>query len=213
MLPSVFVALDEFPINRNGKIDRASLPAPDHERTDMSDAYIKPRDPLEYQLVQIWEELFDIRPIGIRDNFFDLGGHSLLSVRMMDRIEQVIGKKLPLATLFSGATIENLAKVLLKQASESARSPLVEVQAGAAKKPFFYLHGDFNGGGLYCLSLARHLGSDQPFYALQPHGLDDQSIPETIEAMAEYHLKTLRNFQPEGPYHVGRSLQRRSHRF
>ncbi len=203
MLPSVFVALDEFPINRNGKIDRASLPAPDQERTDMSGAYVKPRDPLEYQLVQIWEELFDIRPIGIRDNFFDLGGHSLLSVRMMDRIEQVIGKKLPLATLFSGATIENLARVLLKQASESVRSPLVEVQAGGAKKPFFYLHGDFNGGGLYCLSLARHLGSDQPFYALQPHGLDDQSIPETIEAMAEYHLKTLRNFQPEGPYLLG----------
>ncbi len=203
MLPSVFVALDEFPINRNGKIDRASLPAPDHERTDMSDAYIKPRDPLEYQLVQIWEELFDIRPIGIRDNFFDLGGHSLLSVRMMDRIEQVIGKKLPLSTLFSGATIENLAKVLLKQASESAATSLIQVQAGATKKPFFYLHGDFNGGGLYCLSLARHLGSDQPFYALQPHGLDDQSIPETIEAMAEYHLKTLLNFQPEGPYMLG----------
>ena len=203
MLPSVFVALDEFPINRNGKIDRTSLPAPDHERTDMSGAYVKPRDPLEYQLVQIWEELFDIRPIGIRDNFFDLGGHSLLSVRMMDRIEQVIGKKLPLATLFSGATIENLAKVLLKQESESGRSPLIQVQAGGTKKPFFYLHGDFNGGGLYCLSLARHLGSDQPFYALQPHGLDDQSIPETIEAMAEYHLKTLRNFQPEGPYLLG----------
>ncbi|MGA9771366.1 MAG: amino acid adenylation domain-containing protein [Blastocatellia bacterium] len=203
MLPSVFIALDEFPINRNGKIDRQSLPAPDHERTDMSGAYVKPRDPLECQLAQIWEELFDIRPIGIRDNFFDLGGHSLLSVRMMDRIEQVLGKQLPLATLFSGATIENLAKVLLKQKAESARSSLIRVQAGGAKKPFFYLHGDFNGGGLYCLSLARHLGSDQPFYALQPHGMDDESMPETIEEMAKYHLKTLRNFQPEGPYLLG----------
>lgn len=203
MLPSAFVALDEFTLNHNGKIDRASLPAPDHERTDMRGAYVKPRDPLEYQLVQIWEELFDIRPIGIKDSFFDLGGHSLLSVRMMDRIEQVIGKKLPISTLFSGATIENLAKVLLKQESESARSPLVEIQAGGSKKPFFYLHGDFNGGGLYCLNLARHLGSDQPFYALQPHGLDDQSIPETIEAMAEYHIRTLRKFQPEGPYLLG----------
>lgn len=203
MLPSVFVALDEFPINRNGKVDRPSLPAPDPERTDVSGAYVKPRDPLEYQLAQIWEELFDIRPIGIRDDFFDLGGHSLLSVRMIDRVEQVIGKKLSLAALFSGATIENLARVLLKQESESAKSPLIEIQAGGSKKPFFYLHGDFNGGGLYCRSLARHLGSDQPFYALQPHGLDEQSIPETIEAMAEYHLKTLRKFQPEGPYLLG----------
>jgi amino acid adenylation domain-containing protein len=203
MMPSVFIALDEFPLNRNGKIDRTSLPAPDHGRTDMSGAYVKPRDPLEYQLAQIWEELFDIRPIGIRDSFFDLGGHSLLSVRMMDRIEQVIGKKLSLATLFSGATIENLAEVLLKQESESGRLPLVEIQSEGTNKPFFYLHGDFNGGGLYCLSLARHLGSDQPFYALQPHGLDDQSMPETIEDMAEYHLKTLRKFQPEGPYLLG----------
>ena len=203
MMPSVFIALDEFPLNRNGKIDRTSLPAPDHGRTDMSGAYVKPRDPLEYQLAQIWEELLDIRPIGIRDSFFDLGGHSLLSVRMMDRIEQVIGKKLSLATLFSGATIENLAEVLLKQESESGKLPLVEIQSGGTNKPFFYLHGDFNGGGLYCLSLARHLGSDQPFYALQPHGLDDQSMPETIEDMAEYHLKTLRKFQPEGPYLLG----------
>jgi surfactin family lipopeptide synthetase C len=203
MLPSAFVVLDGFSLNRNGKIDRASLPAPDQERTDMKGAYVKPRDPLEYQLVQIWEELFDMRPIGIRDSFFDMGGHSLLSVRMMDRIERATGKKLPLSTLFSGATIENLARVLLKQESESSRSPLVEVQAGGSKKPFFYLHGDFNGGGLYCLSLARHLGDDQPFYALQPHGLDDQSIPETIEDMADYHLKTLREFQPEGPYLLG----------
>jgi acyl carrier protein len=203
MVPTAFVTLDDFPLNRNGKIDRNLLPEPDPARSDMTGAYVKPRDPLEYQLVQIWEELFDMRPIGITDNFFDLGGHSLLSVRMMDRIEQVIGKKLPLSTLFSGATIEDLAEALLKQESESARSRLVEIQAGGTKRPFFYLHGDFNGGGLYCLSLSRHLGGDQPFYAIQPHGLDGQSMPETIEAMAEDHIKTLRGFQPEGPYWLG----------
>src|SRR6185295_392665 len=127
---------------------------------------------------------------------------SLLAVRMMDRLEQALGKSLPLATLFAGATIEHLAQALLNQEASSRCAPVVEIQRGAGR-PFFYLHGDFNGGGLYCQSLARHLGNEQPFYALQPHGLDDQSIPETIEAMAEYHLKTLRDFQPEGPYLLG----------
>ena len=203
MVPSTFVTLDDFPLNRNGKIDLNSLPVPDQARAEMGGDYVKPGNPLEYQLAQVWEELFDIRPIGITDNFFDLGGHSLLSVRMIDRIEQVIGKKLPLATLLSGATIEKLAAALLKQESESLRSPLVEIQAGGSKRPFFYLHGDFNGGGLYCVSLSRHLGKDQPFYALQPHGMDGQPMPRTIEAMAEDHIKTLRGHQPEGPYLLG----------
>jgi thioesterase domain-containing protein/acyl carrier protein len=169
----------------------------------MGSAYIKPRDPLEYQLAQIWEELFSVGPISITDSFFDLGGHSLLAVRMMDRIEQTLGKSLPLSTLFAGATIEHLAQALLDQEAPRRCVPVVEIQRGAGRRPFFYLHGDFNGGGLYCLSLARHFGNEQPFYAMQPHGLDGQPAPTSIEAMAEYHLKSLREVQPEGPYMLG----------
>ena len=203
LMPKAFVRLDALPVNANGKIDRRQLPAPDQRRDTASRAYIKPNNPLQYQLVQIWEELFDTRPIGIRDNFFELGGHSLLSVRMMDRIEQEVGKKLPLATLFAEATIEHLSEVLRKQELAINRSPLVVVQAVGSKQPFYYLHGDFQGGGMYCLSLARHLESDQPFYAIQPHGLEGQAIPKTIEEMAQDHLKTLRAFQPTGPYQLG----------
>jgi amino acid adenylation domain-containing protein len=203
MLPTAFVTLDALPINPNGKVDRKQLPAPDKQRQQDFTNYVKPKNPLQYQLAQIWEELFDTRPIGIRDNFFELGGHSLLSVRMMDRIEQVLGKKLPLATLFQGATIEHLSEALLKQESESLRAPLVAVQPEGTKLPFFYLHGDFQGGGLYCLSLARLLGSEQPFYAIQPHGLEGRPLPKTIEEMAADHLKTLRAFQPLGPYQLG----------
>jgi thioesterase domain-containing protein len=203
MVPSALVTLDALPINANGKVDRRQLPAPDQTRNRASREYAKPKNPLQYQLVQIWEELFDTRPIGIRDNFFELGGHSLLSVRMMDRIEQILGKKLPLATLFAGATIEHLSEALLKLELATNRSPLVAVQPKGSKQPFFYLHGDFQGGGLYCLKLARHLESEQPFYAIQPHGLEGQAIPKTIEEMAEDHLKTLRAFQPTGPYQLG----------
>jgi amino acid adenylation domain-containing protein len=202
MLPSAFVVLEALPVNASGKIARQQLPAPAGTDGEACE-YIKPKNPLQYQLVQIWEELFNRRPIGIRDNFFELGGHSLLSVRMMDRLEQVLGRKLPLATLFAGATIEHLSEALVKEQLADQRAPLVAVQPKGSKPPFFYLHGDFQGGGMYCLSLARHLESEQPFYAIQPHGLEGGAIPNTIEEMAAEHIKSLRAFQPSGPYQFG----------
>jgi amino acid adenylation domain-containing protein len=203
MIPSAFVALDALPLSANGKVNRNALPSPETTRQDMAGAYLKPRDPLEHQLVAIWEELFGVAPIGIADNFFDLGGHSLLAVRMMDHIGQQIGKTLPLSTLFAGATIEHLAQALIHSEKSNDSAPVVEIQRGNGRLPFFYLHGDFNGGGLYCRSLARQLGDEQPFYALQPHGLDGQPAPSSIEAMAEHHLRTLRDVQPVGPYLLG----------
>ena len=203
MLPSAFVLLDSLPLTPNGKVDYRALPAPDTARPEMGRGFVAPRDPLGCQLTQIWEELLNVHPIGVRDNFFGLGGHSLLAVRLMDRIEKAFGQRLPLSTLFAGATIEHLARILIQEKSEEFRSPLVEIQAGDGKRPFFFLHGDFAGGGFYCLNLARYLDQDQPFYVLQPHGLDERQVPPTIEAMATDHLERLRTFQPEGPYLLG----------
>ncbi|MDQ3255227.1 MAG: amino acid adenylation domain-containing protein [Acidobacteriota bacterium] len=203
MLPSAFVMLDALPLTLNGKVDRQALPAPDRARFDSEREFVAPRNALEQQLAQIWEEVLGVQPVGIKDNFFELGGHSLLVVRMMDRIEQEGGKKLPLATLFAEATVEHLAGVFSQRVAEDASPSLVQVQLGNSQRPFFFLHGDYTGGGFYCLNLARHLGADQPFYVLQPHGIDGQPIPSTIEAMATDHLKTLRTFQPEGPYLLG----------
>lgn len=203
MVPSAFVLLSALPLTPNGKVNRRALPVPDQAPSTLKGNFVAPRDPLEHQLTEIWEELLDIQPIGIHDNFFELGGHSLLAVRMMHQIEQVWGQKLPLSTLFAEATVEHLAKVLLQQNQQNFQSPLVTIQSGGDKRPFFFLHGDWNGGGLYCLNLARYLGKEQPFYALSPHGIDGVQMPLTIEAMAADHLKTLRAFQPEGPYFLG----------
>lgn len=203
MVPSAFMLLPALPLTPNGKVNRRALPSPDQARP-VSGNFVAPSDTLEHQLTQIWEELLGIQPIGIKDNFFELGGHSLLAVRMMHRIEQVCGKKLPLSTLFTEATVEHLASVLLKQEGRYFQSPLVQIQSGGSKRPFFFLHGEFgNGGGLYCLNLARYLGEDQPFYAIHPHGFDGGQIPSTIEAMAADRLKLLRAIQPEGPYLLG----------
>jgi amino acid adenylation domain-containing protein len=202
MLPSAFVALEVFPLSVNGKVDRNALPRPEPLKAAPR-SYVRPRDPLEKHLVEIWEEILNVRPIGIKDNFFDLGGHSLLSVRMIDRIEQAFDSKLPMATLFKEATVEHVAATLLNCHKAGPRPEIVEIQKGGSKRPFFFLHGDFNGGGFYCLNLARGLGDQQPFFALQPHGLDGGPVPSTIEAMADRHLRSLREVQPKGPYLLG----------
>ena len=130
--------------------------------------FVAPSGPLEHQLTQIWEEVLGVEAVAIRDNFFELGGHSLLAVRMIEQIEQACGKRLPLTTLFTGATIEHIVNVLLQQESENCSPAVTEIQSGCSKRPFFFLHGDVDNGGLYCVNLARHLGAYQPFYALHP---------------------------------------------
>jgi len=201
MHPSFFVRLETFPLTPNGKIDRKALPQPSSERVETEEHH-RPRDPLERQLAEIWEDILNVRPIGIRDDFFDLGGHSLLSVRMIDRVERTIGKKIPLSVLFDEPTIEHLSAHLIGNVG-SQRSSVVNIQPGNGRTPFFFFHGDYNGGGFYCANLAKELGDDLPFYAVQPFGLDGDSIPASIEAMAATHLNSILAVQANGPYLLG----------
>jgi amino acid adenylation domain-containing protein len=203
MVPSSFVVLDTLPLTATGKVDRRALPPPGRTRPALDTLFVGPNNLLEHQLAQIWEEFLDVRPIGALDNFFELGGHSLLAVRVMNAIEQTVGRRLPLSTLFGDATIRHLAQALLQRAPETTWSPVTAIQTEGSRRPFFFLHGDYYGGGFYCLNLARALGPEQPFFALHPHGLDGRPVPASIEAMAAEHLATVRTLQPHGPYHLG----------
>jgi amino acid adenylation domain-containing protein len=202
MIPSTFVFLESFPLTPNGKVDRRALPDPGETAPDHR-VYVAPSGPIEQELARIWEELLSVRPIGVDDDFFDLGGHSLLAVQMVHRIEQACGQRLPLTTLLAGPTIKYLAEALRIQRVEEDRSLLVKVQPGGSKTPIFFLHEDFRRGGFYCLTLARCLGPDQPFYALAPHGLNGSSVPDTVEAMAASYIQIICEVQPHGPYLLG----------
>ncbi len=203
MLPSAFVMLEALPLTPNGKVDRRALPTPHTFNTTQAASFIPPRDSLEWQLAQIWSEVLSIHPVGVRDNFFDLGGHSLLAVRLMAKIQQQFGKNLPLGTLFQSATIEQLANILRQQTDSLAWSPLVTIQPGGSKPPFFCFPGA-GGNVIYFHALARHLGTDQPFYGLQALGLDGESEPHTrIEEIAAYCMEALQTIQPQGPYFLG----------
>ena len=203
MIPAAFVQLDRLPLMPNGKLDRRALPAPAETRERDDGSYVAPTSILHYQLIDIWQDLLHTRPIGIRDNFFYFGGHSLLAARMVARVEQVCGRKLALATLFAGPTIEQVADALSREEGPRPRTPLVAVQVEKARQSFFFLHGDPTGGAFYCFQLARRLGAEYSFYVLEPYRFDDLPVPPSIETMASAHIEALQAVQPEGPYLLG----------
>jgi amino acid adenylation domain-containing protein len=203
MVPSRFVSMQRLPLTPNGKVDRRALPAPGGDSNDAGMTYVAPRSLLEYTLAQIWEEVFNLRPIGVADNFFDLGGHSLLAVRIMAQVHKQLGQRLPLAVLFELATIEKLAAALRKQTDSSATSPMVAIQPEGTKPPFFCVH-PIGGQVMVYQPLARSLGKKQPFYALQaPEFTQIGAEYVSIEDMADQYIKAIGEVQPRGPYLLG----------
>jgi len=203
MVPSLFMLLDSLPTMANGKLDRGALPKPDQSRPEMTKTFVGPRDELELQLVSLWEEVLNLRPIGVTDNFFELGGHSLLAVRLFALIDKRLGKRLPLAALFRGATIEGLADIVRQNGLSETTSSLVPIQPGGNKRPLFLVHPA--GGHVFpFIGLAQCLGSDQPCYGLQARGVEEGRDAHTrIEDMAACYIEAIRSVQPEGPYLLG----------
>jgi amino acid adenylation domain-containing protein len=199
MIPSVFVIMDEFPLLPFGKVDRRALPAPDWTRPELQGTYVAPRGEPELQLTRIWEEILGIQPIGVTDNFFDLGGHSLLTARLFAEIEKKTGKDLPQAALFQAPTIERLAAVLRQEGWSAAWNSLVALQPHGSKPPFFCIPGILGNVFTDLGHMARYLGPGQPFYGLQ----DSVRNPAQIKVLATRYLDEIRRVQPEGPYFLG----------
>jgi len=203
MVPSAFVQLDELPLTLNRKVDRRALPAP-AETEQSKDTFVPPSNYLEVQLTNIWEEVLGIKPIGIKDDFFNLGGHSLLAVSLFNQIDKVLAVNVPLATLFQSPTIEQLASVISEKRFTEQRRSLVPIQPLGSKKPLFCIHA-LGGGVLYYRHLASHLSLDRPFYALQPRGQDGGQILTKVEDMAAHYISEIKTIQPQGPYFLGGS--------
>ena len=203
MVPVSIVTLDRFPLTPNGKVDRKALPAPARSTAETGSPSAVSRDSLDLQLIKLWEKVLNVRPIGLQDNFFDLGGNSLGAVRLFSEMRKLFGRSFSLSVLFQAPTVEKLADMIRKGGWSPQWISLVPIQPGGSKPPFFCVHG---GGGnvLIYRELARHLGDDYPFYGLQARGLDGSNdYLTTTEAMAESYLREMRELQPEGPYYLG----------
>jgi amino acid adenylation domain-containing protein len=199
MVPAAFAFLDALPLNANGKVDLTALAT--QPLAEVEHTHEPPGTWMEASLVDIWESILGRKPIGVTDDFFNLGGHSLLAIRMLAEVEKMTGIKIPPRQLFEDATIRHLA-LAARRPEAVTRSAIVAVQTGGDRSPFFFLHGDFVEGGLYCVKMARHIGQDRPFYAIDPHGVHDEP-PHSIEEMAAARIELVRQVRPHGPYLLG----------
>jgi amino acid adenylation domain-containing protein len=201
MVPSAIVSLTSLPTTPNGKIDRKALPEPSRERDESAEGYRPAQTPLEERLVTIWEEVLDISPIGVDDDFFELGATSIVAARLFARIEEEFGRSLPLAPVFQAPTISALSRLIDGEADDQpAWTSLVPIQPQGTKPPIFCVHGGA-GTVLHLQPLAKRLGPDQPFYGLQAQGLYGDEPPLLhVADMADHYLGELRQVQPTGPY-------------
>jgi amino acid adenylation domain-containing protein len=206
MVPARFVVMDALPLTPSGKVDRAALPRPEEWSPRQQESYVAPRNPIETQLVAMWQELLGVPSVGVRDDFFALGGHSILAVRLTARMQQVFGRALPLASLFEGATVERLARLVQEEPSQdrtNRTNVLVPIRSQGVLQPFFCVHA---GGGnvLAYRALAGGMAESRPFHAFQAVGIDGREPPLTdFRAMASRYLEEMQRVQPRGPYLLG----------
>ena len=194
MRPSVLTVLDGLPRTTSGKVDRARLPTGPGPALP-GGAPIG--DAVEHRIAEIWRDVLGTMPDSADANFFDLGGHSLSAVRMLAQIEASFGRRIGTAALFRSPTIAGLAAVLRQGAPPVAEHQVVKVQPHGTRTPVIAI----NNTGVFA-PLARRLGPDQPFYAVQ---LFDPAVPQDLpprrfEELAADQLRIVRQVQPHGPY-------------
>ena len=198
------LVVDDLPRTADGRIDVAALTVP-VEAQDASGPTERgaaaPRTADELRLARIWSQVLRLRSVDVRVSFFDLGGDSLLAIRLVDEVARALDRDVPLAVLLQEPTVEGMAAAL--RAEPRPWTPLVEITQGAAGgPPFFCVHPV--GGNVLCYAELARLVDPHPFCALQARGVEGDDPPyDDLPAMAARYLEDVRRRQPTGPYHLG----------
>ena len=189
-------------------------------RPELDSEYLAPRDEVEQTLVGFWEQLLGVDQVGVQDSFFDLGGHSLVAVRLFSKIKKAYQVDYPISVLFEAPTIETCAALIKESCGIGAEGESAESKRAASQRfthlvamhpgeppqeatPFFLVAGMF-GNVLNLRHLAHMIGADRPIFGLQARGLYGGEEPhETFEEMATAYLDEIRQIQPYGPYMIG----------
>ncbi|MCR8643269.1 amino acid adenylation domain-containing protein [Paenibacillus sp. N1-5-1-14] len=200
MVPSAFLVLDDMPLTSNGKVDRNQLLTMDLPIN--LEHYSPPRDLKEYRMVQIWAEVLQAKPIGIHDNFFESGGHSLKALMLLNVIRERLGVELPLVTLFQKPTIAKLCAYMQEDIADDQLCLLRLQQGDGTHPPLILIHPQ-GGGILPYVHVVKALGSQETIYGLQAVGYESDVQPLTsIEAMVELYVEQVRREIPDGPYRL-----------
>ena len=198
MVPAAFMALEAWPLTSNGKLDRRALPAPEMDFHGVHSCE-PPQGDVETMLAAIWAETLRLDQVNRHDDFFRLGGHSLLTLRVVTLLQQR-GFIITVADIFANPTIESLAAKLKTRERPDSADIAIQINGGSADRPLFLTHCG-NGELLYASALAPHIDRNIPLYGL-PAMPADQAQPETIEEMATRMVRMIRSVQPAGPYRI-----------
>ncbi|MEQ1838920.1 MAG: amino acid adenylation domain-containing protein, partial [Verrucomicrobiales bacterium] len=209
MVPASFVMLDALPMNTNGKVDTHSLPSPVNSEKSMSpDRPDSPVSAVEQRLTELWKQILRIPTVHRDEDFFALGGHSLLGIKLFSRIQREFGLSLPLAVLFKAPTIRQLAQVIESRIEKNSScreiaETTVLLQPKGGKLPIFGVHGG-EGGVFFYRDLAERLAPDRPFYAFEAASLTNGEpvVQESVEETAARYVGELLKIQPQGPFHL-----------
>ena len=196
MVPTGFVVMNELPLTANGKIDRRALPAPTAQTSALKAEHVAPRNNIERMLASIWGRVLNASDIGIHDDFFDLGGHSLIGIQLLGQVEQQFNKTLPLKSLFEAPTIAQFAELLKGEGAAHDWKNLSLVQPEGDGLPLFCVHGDEASH-----FIPKYLGNTRPFYAFFHQGEDGKRIEHTsVESIAAHFIREMKQARPKGPY-------------
>ncbi len=206
MVPAAFVLMSALPLSQNGKVDRKALPAPERSERE-SAARVLPRNDAEARLAKVFRAALRLDAVGVSESFFDLGGDSLMAVRLVGEIEREFGTSLPLATLFRARTIEQLAVLVGNEPASAQPYTLVPIRTTGGKRPVFLVSRP-NVNSLGYIALSRHLDSERPLYSLQYEYPEEEQLgrPYTADEYGKWastYLEAIRRVQPHGPYLLG----------
>jgi len=202
MVPSVFMPVSEFKMTASGKVDRRALPPPKIDLHARVGDIIAPANDVEVALKEIWEALLGEDAISVDDDFFLIGGDSVLALAMFMKVEESLGVRIPFESLWlQGSTIRSLAESITGEAAAPNWPRALPLQTNGAKPTLFVV--SMASTPVYCLSLIRHLGADQPVYGLPAKGVAGDALPDRrIEDMAAHCITLMRQVQPYGPYRI-----------
>lgn len=200
MVPTHLLQVDTMPLTPNGKLDHRSLPLPDtvHRQEEEKMA----RDRLELEMVQIWKELLDVPSVGVQDNFFDIGGHSLKGIELVEMIRQQFSVDLSLSVLFRKQTVTELCDYI-RNTGSSFTTNLIRIQEGTENSSPLILFHPGGGGAMCYVHLAKALGQEKRVYGFQATGYESDVPPfSSISEMADCYYRELHENIPKGPYRL-----------
>ncbi len=197
---TVFINIPSIPLNPNGKTDYQAL-ASIKTKLSTTTPYQKPATEIEEKLTAIWKKIFKKAKLSVTENFFDLGGDSLMAMQLLVEIEKEYARQMPLSIITKASTIREQARILENKEALNAAPILIPVQTNGKKNPLYCLPG-VGGNTLKFHPLIKYLPKNQPVYFLRSRGLEaGETIETSIEAIAADYLLEIKRIQKNGPYH------------